>query len=60
MPNKTKRGSSNDGYFKNYKSAGLKEKHKQDSILKHLEKHPNDKQSVQRPTPDYKSKKKLS
>lgn len=46
MPNKTKRGPSNTSYFKNYSSKA--EKNKERKLNRHMKKHPNDKQSIEK------------
>lgn len=46
---KKTRSESNKNYYKNYDEA----KNKKARIERHLNKHPNDKQSMERPKADY-------
>ena len=58
MGGKTKRSKSEDIY---YKSAALEkraEKNQEKRVLKHLTKHPNDAQAVERPKADYTQRRK--
>lgn len=60
MPNKIKCSTSRKAQYSNYQAQNRKEKNKERKLLKHLEKHPNDVQSLERKVPDYKPTKKLN
>ncbi len=45
-------------YFKMYKDQGTEEKNKMKKLLRHLKKHPNDRQSTDKPIVDYTPKSK--
>ncbi len=49
MPGKTKTSKSNESYFKVYSY----DKNKSKRIERHLKKHPNDNQAIERPKANY-------
>lgn len=60
MPGKTKRSTSEDVYYKSYRATDKSKKNKEKRLLKHMLKHPNDKQAETGSIPEYTRKKPLS
>ncbi len=57
MPGKTKCSESRKANYKAYEASKQAEKNKECKILRHMLKHPNDKQTEQRTVPVYKKPK---